>query len=1081
MDIKDYLNSLTAQQFEEICVELLRYMKPNTYKIVGTRYVKDGGKDIVGTVDDVPYEIWAECKKHTRTLGLEDISKNVILVISQEINELFFFSTSNISKHAQKHISVVAAKHGLKIAFFYGEYLVKELANLPRFKDNTVIYEPSKDLIVSYYVSKYESSDKYEVQKTIVLRRDTFFYIDIFLKNHSNNNYSDITFSWKESNQIELTIKEIDNHIALSPYNDRVIQIKGETLNFKSKHRIPTINISYKDQSIAKRISINVGIIDPTELIYFPIIGEKPNKFLMGKIRPLLQESTLKDSYCIDIRGGSGNGKSRLLKEIKNIGIKSEKHVICFDAKKNNDFTIIKELLCSLLYIPYNKGNIEVSSKNISNILSKRGADSSFADAIFSFLFKNELSEDNIYFVKQALLNFLINPPFDKKTVLLFDNIQNLSVDMIDMLIFFIDNLLKNESNCIICCSTNTEIIPLRNQEKIEAFFDFMECLPDDYHIFYPCKEMTYNDAKSLYIHALGTENEFFIDKLIKKSGCRPFDIIMLIKYMQEEKIITWQGEYAWYVTSFKKMDEFLNTVPEESQRVIKSRVSVQQKNMGINYWKIFKTIIKSLIYFQGFTPIEFFEYIGIEDDDLARVNNSFFIKYDDDLPIITFFHDNIHNFFLDCRTYSIDIKLAREINSWLNNNYTFPLTNRDSILYKTYIGMSKFELAKEYGIKTIKNNYINKNFYECVNIGMQIINNKHIIISKQEKFEILYLIANSDRERIDHQAGAQLFFDAYQFLLDNKDDIKLSDTQYNQFMHACVNSQINASYPGKALDILETFKQSKTLDEYYQFIVFNRYAVAYLANGDIEKAKENAKDALKIAESMKNNTLKSIAYSDMAFIYFNGDENRDKVIYYFELASKEKNNCDDDLNRKAELLQQKGLCYLLEKNYSQSLYYINKSIEICEMLSNSFLNIKAMSLKCAVYSMRGEPQEAITIINKALVICEEAKSIVGKIKIYTNLSAINIVIGDNVRAREYVDIAFDLFKTSGLSSIKHKPLFYNYITIYKDLIDYDELYSIIVNYSNESILQYMDDIYNDSILNNRYGIIRNGNGVFNF
>ena len=112
MNIQQYIHSLTDEEFEQLCTEYLTlHYKNKNITIHGTRLKKDGGKDIVGTAQDVPYEIWAECKRHNRALGLEKISKNVILVISKGINELIYFSTSDITRNAVKHVSIVAAKH----------------------------------------------------------------------------------------------------------------------------------------------------------------------------------------------------------------------------------------------------------------------------------------------------------------------------------------------------------------------------------------------------------------------------------------------------------------------------------------------------------------------------------------------------------------------------------------------------------------------------------------------------------------------------------------------------------------------------------------------------------------------------------------------------------------------------------------------------------------------------------------------------------------------------------------------------------------------------------------------------------
>ena len=164
MNIQQYIHSLTDEEFEQLCTEYLTlHYKNKNITIHGTRLKKDGGKDIVGTAQDVPYEIWAECKRHNRALGLEKISKNVILVISKGINELIYFSTSDITRNAVKHVSIVAAKHNFSVTFIYGNRLYQELSILPRFqygfeKSNEII---KNDLRISRFFSVFEDTEKY--------------------------------------------------------------------------------------------------------------------------------------------------------------------------------------------------------------------------------------------------------------------------------------------------------------------------------------------------------------------------------------------------------------------------------------------------------------------------------------------------------------------------------------------------------------------------------------------------------------------------------------------------------------------------------------------------------------------------------------------------------------------------------------------------------------------------------------------------------------------------------------------------------------------------------------------------------
>ena len=123
-------------------------------------------------------------------------------------------------------------------------------------------------------------------------------------------------------------------------------------------------------------------------MLYFPLIGNDINQFvkLIDK-----DKFTLHDyfPFILDIRGRSGVGKTRLIKELAD---KAENHdckVKQYDARKNKDFSIIKDLIaeCFVLlhiigkgsfgqiYISYNlRDNLPVSVKKEMHVATRNSA-----------------------------------------------------------------------------------------------------------------------------------------------------------------------------------------------------------------------------------------------------------------------------------------------------------------------------------------------------------------------------------------------------------------------------------------------------------------------------------------------------------------------------------------------------------------------------------------------------------------------------------------------------------------------------------------------------------------------------------
>ncbi len=137
--------------------------------------------------------------------------------------------------------------------------------------------------------------------------------------------------------------------------------------------------------------------------------------------------------------------------------------------------------------------------------------------------------------------------------------------------------------------------------------------------------------------------------------------------------------------------------------------------------------------------------------------------------------------------------------------------------------------------------------------------------------------------------------------------------------------------------------------------------------------------------------------------------------------------------------------------------------------------------MKSTICAYCQDYDNAIDLLNKVITKCDETHCIVGKIKAYTNMAAVYLAQNDLRLSREYIDIALNLFRQSNISIVKHKPLFYNYITAFADIKEYDELYKIIARYNDEKVLMYLDYIYKYNINKSSYGILRLNNATFNY
>lgn len=1035
-DIKNYIQQITPKHFEELCVEYLKHLKGSLYKITGTRYCKDGGKDIVGTIsDEIPYEIWAECKKHSRTIGLEEISKNVVLVLSKNINELIFFSTSNIAYSAQKHISNLGARHNFSVAFYYGDNLFEALSVLPVFRkpNRQLCPKEAADIPLTTIakLTKYENPEFYEETDTIILNRDTVFYIDIYMKNQSPHIIKNIHCNVKKCKNAVFYTNKFDIDFQLAPYCERILQIKARVLDCKQTFMIPPINISYRYKDETNTVPLKRGFVDPTKLIYFPLVGVEVNNRLKLEIEPLLSGKT-RNSYLIDVRGGSGVGKTRFIKEILSLADSYNWHIRSYDGKKDKDLRIIKDLLSYFMGIPYYGGDINFSADEIQNILRNQGDNEEFAEILYNFIYTKIINPDTLYYMEEAFIYFLKRPYLNYPYLITIDNIQDIDCSVMEFLEHIICELEYTSAQFILVIGTNTEIIPSNNITEINSFLKLLEQFSDDYHKLYPLGDMEKEDAETLYIHTLKNlkQDASFLNKMIKKAGTRPFDIIMHIKYMQERKLLKWLGNDSWYIDDYDGFEKFIKGIPLKSEKLIEERIKIQKYLYENNVWNVFKKLIKAILYFDDCLPREFVEIIQIDEELLLEFMDSLLLKFDDINPEIHFYHYNIYLYFKKIKAYNFDRKLANEILSWLADNASGKYKSTE---FQCLIDIEDFKKAKETGLKNLMESMNIYNYSTAINIADILLQNSNFFLSSKELFNVKYTKAEAYRERMDHEKGAAIYWELLEY---EQTHNSLFDTeeQQCQFFHKAINANLNSDYPDRAVTILDEFSKKNIQIPFYQFIILDRYAVAYLALGKLDNARTNIEQATDFACRENNPMWLGIIYSDTAYFYYRGMQDTEMTKKYFCKAYEIQFTDYLDYNRQGELLQQKAFAELLEKNPESAIKTVNSSIDICRKINCTYLEVKAVNLKGIIEIYRHNFDDALSIWFNGLDQCYRIKNIVCQIRIYANIGAAYLSTGQNKymkMAEENLQIALALLQQNRFSPLYYKELFYNVMRLY--------------------------------------------------
>ena len=174
---------------------------------------------------------------------------------------------------------------------------------------------------------------------------------------------------------------------------------------------------------------------------------------------------------------------------------------------------------------------------------------------------------------------------------------------------------------------------------------------------------------------------------LLNKSGKRPFDIIMLIHWFYDQNLVNVSTHNMVIPSAKKEIENFINKIPVKSKEIIEQRFKLQKHksfsfDTALSYFDGFKTVVKSMLYFGGETPIDFLSSLNIDDDVLFELSQSLFFKYMDKYPKIVFYHDNIYRYFEEYEAYQNDRSLSLKIIKWLNENDWYKSNLRTTAIF---------------------------------------------------------------------------------------------------------------------------------------------------------------------------------------------------------------------------------------------------------------------------------------------------------------------------------------------------------------------------------------------------------------
>lgn len=1024
---------LTPEEFETLCYRYIctLYKKPN-YSVEHTRYVHDGGRDIEITFYDElsHFKIWAECKQHKRNIGLDDIGKNVVLVISKHINKVIFFSASEITESAEIEISRIADKLNFEVSFLCGERLSHELATQPALitdyfgESVTSAISYHEELTINCSVSEFESDvilSAPEGRPPILMRDGELFNIYVHLSNLSVKPFQNILI---EAVSVPYGIKMYDTvirHEWLARQSDFIAHFRGEIINKQATLiDLPQIVVSYYGSGKTyKHRTINLPCMDISKCKHYPLVGKETTEFLAHDVGSALEWCSRHYPQVIDLRGISGSGKSRLADEIQKEAARQGFHTIYLNSADYIDFDLTRKLLCELLHLPFYRGKIDFSRDDILALVKAQGGSDTVAAKIAKFMELGKWESSDTYYMVEIVAHFLLVPYRETGYCITIDNSQGLHPEILKFLTRLADILTQNHGKTILIIVSNIERKPTFSQKNFQSFLAYLlEKTQAHNHSFthYMCKPLSKNDATLLLMHLfqLKSQSDPLLKKLLQKSGRLPFELIMTLEYLSDMKIIEWQDAREWKIQDQEKFTAFLTNGFPDGVSILHKRKEAWQQTHTKSENEKFTAVLAAITCFEGTLPYPYVADCNLDQALLDKMERLLWLAPSPSGQGITFFHDNIKEYCSAQPQYRKNSKVLNQVLRWLRGNLETDISRRERIEFSCLYHLNRFSEALAYGLNLLASCANTLAHADIVYISQTLYKDPRTQENPTSFITIADTYANAIFSLDNKELGCSVYADIVERI--KEDNSIIGMTASCRMLHKAINSQLQSARYNTAIDWIKMLESFPDLPLEYQFIAKNRYGVAYIALGQFNNAKNCLDDAMLLAEkTMKNLYWTSTAHSDIALYYFYNWKPFGKkvtsarIISEFEMAISDYQTFGKpNISRDIEMAWHRAFINILKKDYKTAMVDAEDCINLSQTNHQAYGLSRGYNLQALAYLKSGDAETAKDRLEAGLHACEMYSFPSGIFRMYNNLGVIFCQNGDIKKASKYFSLALD-------------------------------------------------------------------------
>lgn len=901
---KSFLDNNDGKLFEELCLHLLKFMYPDE-EWHQTQKSWDGKKDFFADISVGGFsqiKCWAECKCHTDNLSIDVISSTLVVGTLENAGIIIFFSYSPLNENASEYLTFFKEKTGKQIIIFddlkLEELIIKcykECSNsevirdfFPEFTFDDIIKNRSSEESVYYH---YFLSNPYTHNIFKKYTKDFYRVNDVFVVNHFFENTS-----ISQKIQIKINVHyDLVRHkhlcflnkndflnicqITLNPGEIKYVQCKYKLISYMPKIVLPSIEYEVNGQTFCPPQKTLKGkwIADTT------LIGGNYISIVDLHKENLTAEN--KDSFCFSLlKGESGTGKSRLLKEICDNAIAEGYEVFRYNGEYqiSNNEEWIKSFLSIVYALPYEKKSYSVLMDSYDEEKNK----------IVSMIYNDNYdfaAEYNI--VKETILEHLLKD----KQLLLFDNIQffgDLTFQLLNDFITFANN---NSCNIKIILAFNTDyVFPKTAAKKMLDRLTWLQKEANSHYFINTVSGFNKEQAE-IYVRSclncVNTQNTYQYEEtiklLIEKTGILPLAIEQTLFYLVQKRVLTREADY-FVISNLDVFHQELKKIPPSLKQVLNQRMEIISSQMSYAD-QIFDYI--SLISFMQEVDNEFLTQFGADFAIIEIMTDMGLLRYTDDETYIIY-HNILKRFFKERFRQNI-YKIEKDIIHIIEENDLKDDYPVQYVISKSHV--KKSEDLLNFSIQQLLHNY------KCSDLQKEFdaeVQKMFFSIVKEELISELHLKA---AKIICYHSQIYNTYDKCIKTYNN-----FNDRFFNKYNSCCKYGEEFAEFIREFAnvyillrqenncqilidDVLSkwdklSFKSHKSDLKMYGLLL-TRKCVALKSLNILKEAENTAKKALKISQEINDDELYIRICFDYGYIYYNKFSQREKTSLYWENA----------------------------------------------------------------------------------------------------------------------------------------------------------------------------------------------------